>query len=264
MEPSPQLEVLEDGPVVRVTLNRPDQLNALNDEVRRALSSLLSDLEDRPDLRVLVLRGAGRCFSGGADLRNTSYPPIEGDWATRRHRTGTWQRLLDQLGRIPQATVVGVHSHVVGGAVLLATACDIRIAADDTRLRIPELAMGIPLTWAGIPLLVREIGLPLARDWVMTCREVGVDELQRCGWAQRIAPAAELDAAVETCVAELAAIPAGPLAMARAMTSALGRADAGLAAGWGDADHQMWSFTEDEYREAVAAYGARLREARSR
>jgi enoyl-CoA hydratase/carnithine racemase len=262
MERSPLVEVVEDGPLVRVTLNRPERLNALNDEVRRSLASLLHELEERPDLHVLVLRGAGRSFSAGADLRSTSYPPIEGDWATRRSRTGTWQRLLEQLDRIPQATVVGVHSHVVGGAALLATACDIRIAGDDVRLRIPELAMGIPLTWAGIPLLVREVGLPIARDWVMTCREVRSDELLRTGWAQRVAPAAELDAAVEACVAELLAVPPGALAMARAMTAALGRTSAVMAAGWGDADHQQWSFTEQEYRDAITAYGARLREQR--
>jgi enoyl-CoA hydratase/carnithine racemase len=243
-----------EGAVARMTLSRPERLNALDDETRRAIAGTLAQLEERPDVRVLVLRGAGRAFSAGADLRNTSYPPVEGDWSTRRHRTGTWQRLLDQLDRIPQVTVAGLHGHVIGGAALLAAACDIRIAADDVRLRIPELAIGIPLTWAGIPLLVREVGLPLARDWVMTCREVNVDELLRSGYAQRTCPAADLDAAVEQCVAELLAVPAGPLAMTRAMTAALGRTHPAMASAWADADHQQWAFTEDEYRAAVAGY----------
>jgi enoyl-CoA hydratase/carnithine racemase len=72
--------------------------------------------------------------------------------------------VLEQFDRIPQATIARLHGHVIGGAALLAAACDIRVAADDTVVRIPELAIGIPLTWAGIPLLVREIGLPLTRD----------------------------------------------------------------------------------------------------
>ncbi len=243
-----------EGPVVRVTLDRPDQLNALNDAVRRRLAGLLHELEDRPDVRVLVLSGNGRAFSAGADLKNTAYPPVEGDWATRRHLTGTWQRLLEQFDRIPQATVAGLHGHVIGGAALLAAACDIRVAADDTVVRIPELAIGIPLTWAGIPLLVREVGLPLARDWVMTCRPVLADELLRSGFAQRMVPRAQLDEALETCVAQLVAIPAGPLAMTRALTSALGRTNPAMAAGWGDADHQQWAFTEPEQRDAVRAY----------
>lgn len=245
-----------DGRVARLTLNRPDKLNALNDEVRLAIRGLLDELEERPDVSILVLSGAGRAFSAGADLRATSYPPPpdDVDWVTRRHQTGTWQRLLEQLGRIPQVTVAALHGHVIGGAALLAAGCDLRIGADDTRLRIPELAIGIPLTWAGVPLLIREVGLPVARDWIMTCRPVGADELLRTGFITRLVPAAALDEAVEACVAELLVAPPGPLAMTRAMTAAIGRTNPALATGWADADHQRWSFTEDEYRAAVRAY----------
>jgi enoyl-CoA hydratase/carnithine racemase len=248
------VDVAIDGAVARLTLARPDKLNALNDDVRRALAAACAELEERPDVRVVVLAGEGRAFSAGADLRSTSYPAIEGDWATRRHRTGTWQRLLEQLGSIPQATVARLHGHVIGGAALLAAACDIRIAASDAVLRIPELAIGIPLTWAGIPLLVREVGLPLARDWVMTCRPVAADELLRAGYAQRVVPPEQLDAAVDECVAQLLAVPGGPLAMTRAMTAAIGRAAPAMVAGWADADLMHWSLTEEEYRAAVREY----------
>ena len=248
------LDVSIDGPVARLTLDRPSKLNALNEAVRRSLAAALDDLEERPDVRVLVLAGAGRAFSAGADLRSTAYPPVEGDWSTRRHRTGTWQRLLEQLDRIPQVTVARLHGHVVGGAALLAAACDIRIAADDTVVRIPELAIGVPLTWAGIPLLVREIGLPLARDWIMTCRAVSADELSRSGYAQRVVPISQLDAAVAKCVDQLLAVPPGPLAMTRSMMSAIGRTSPAMVAAWGDADHQQWSFSESEYRQAAKSY----------
>jgi enoyl-CoA hydratase/carnithine racemase len=258
-DPDTGLVIAEEGRVVRVTLDRPDRLNVLDDALRRALADLLHTLEERPDISVLVLAGEGRAFSAGADFRNTAYPPVTGDWATRRHRTGTWQRVLEQLDRIPQATVARLHGHVVGGAALLASACDIRVAADDTLLRIPELAIGIPLTWAGIPLLVREVGLPTARDWIMTCRSVDADELHRTGFAQRLVPRARLDAAVEECIDQLLAVPAAPLAMTRAMTSAIGRTHPAMVAAWGDADHQQWSFTEDEYRQAARAYAERLR-----
>ena len=243
-----------EGGVARLTLTRPSKLNALNEAVRRALAEAFDQLEERPDVRVLVLAGEGRAFSAGADLTSTAYPPIEGDWATRRHRTGTWQRLLEQLDRIPQVSVARLQSHVVGGAALLAAACDIRIAADDVVVRIPELAIGVPLTWAGIPFLVREIGLPLTRDWVMTCRPVSAEELLRSGYAQRVVAAAGLDAAVDECVAQLLAVPAGPLAMTRSMLSAIGRTSPAMVAAWGDADSQQWAFTEAEYRDAVRAY----------
>lgn len=248
------LTVIEGAKVVRLRLERPERLNALDDALRRALAEVLHGLEDRPEVGVVVLEGAGRSFSAGADLTSTAYPPVQGEWATRRHRTGTWQRVLEQLDRIPQVTVARLQGHVIGGAALLAAACDIRIAADDVVVRIPELAIGIPLTWAGIPLLVREVGLPLARDWVMTCRPVGAEELHRSGFAQRLVSRDELDAELERCVAQLLAVPPGPLAMTRAMTSALGRSHPAMAAGWGDADHQQWSFTEEEHQEAVRRY----------
>lgn len=248
------LDVRLDVPVAHITLDRPDKLNALNDDIRRGLAEALGELEERPDIRVVVLGGGGRSFSAGADLRATAYPPIEGDWVTQRHLTGTWQRLLDRWDRIPQVTVARLHGHVIGGAALLAAACDLRIGSDGTTLRIPELAIGIPLTWAGIPLLVREIGLPLTRDWVMTCRSVGAEELLRSGYLQRLVPADELDDAVEACLGELLAVGPGPLAMTRAMTSAIGRTFPAMVAAWGDADHQRAAFGEPEFRDTIRAY----------
>lgn len=245
-----------DGRVARLTLNRPDKLNALDDSVRRAIKSMLDELEERPDVSILVISGAGRSFSAGADLRVTSYPVPAGDedWVTRRHQTGTWQRVLAQLGTIPQVTVAALHGHVVGGAALLASACDIRIGAEDTRLRIPELALGLPLTWAGVPLLVREVGLPVARDWIMTCRAVESEELLRTGFITRLAGSDGLDVAIADCVEELLVAPPGPLAMTRSMMAAIGRAAPEMATAWADADVQRWSFDEDEYQAAVRAY----------
>lgn len=248
-----------EGRVAHLTLSRPEKLNPLDDQVRLALRAALADLEERPEVGVLVMAGTGRSFSAGADLRHTAYPPLEGDWATRRARAGTWQRLLDQLERIPQVTVARLHGHVIGGAALLAAACDIRVAATDTVLRIPELALGIPLTWAGVPRLAREVGLPLTRDWVMTGRPVHADELARCGFAQRLAAPDLLDAAVRECVDQLLAMPAGPLAMTRAMTAALGHQAPGMLSAWADADLQHWSFGEGESREAARRYVEGLR-----
>jgi enoyl-CoA hydratase/carnithine racemase len=250
----PSLDVTIDGPVAHLTLSRPEVLNALDDGTRRLLDQALVDLEARTDVRVIVLRGSGRAFSAGADLTTTAYPRLEGDWMTRRAATGTWQRVLERLDRTPQVTIAGLHGHVIGGAALLAAACDLRIAADDTVLRIPELALGLPLTWAGIPLLVREIGLPLTRDWVMTCRDVSSDELLRAGYAQRVVPAAGLDDEIERCVAGLIDLPPAPLAMTKAMTSAIGRSHPAMVAGWGDADLQMWSYFEDDRKQAARDY----------
>ncbi len=239
------------GRIARLRLQRPERLNALDESVRQALHDALVTLEDRPEVSVLVLSGAGRAFSAGADLTSSAYAPVVGDWARRRHVTATWQRLLERLDRLPQVTVAALHGHVIGGGALLAGACDLRIAADSTALRVPELVIGMPLTWAGVPILVREVGLAVTRDWVLTGRVVDADELLRTGFVTRLVAAEGFDDAVVDLVDELVAVPPGPLAMTRAMTAAIGRANPAFAAAWADADIQQWTFGEDEYRAAI-------------
>ena len=248
------IKVEYDGAIARLILDRPKQLNALNDDIRKVIAATLNELMERPDIRLLVFSGEGKSFCAGADLKTTSYPRVEGDWSTRRHRTATWQRVLEQLERIPQGTIASLQGHVIGGGALLATACDFRIISDDVVLRIPELALGIPNVWNGTPLLAREVGLPRARDWVMTARKVYAAELQQSGWAQRLASAGNLAQETDKLIAELLAIPAASLAMTRSMTSALGRSASGMAMGWADADLQQWAFTEEEYRQTIREY----------
>jgi len=242
--------------VCRIVLNRPDALNALNDDVRRSLQTQLTALADDASVRVVSIEGAGRAFSAGADLRERPAGASDADWAARRHRAGAWQRLLELLESIPQVTVARLHGHVIGGAVLLAAACDIRIAADDATFRIPELAIGIPLTWSGNPRLAREIGLPLTRDLVLTGRSMGAAEAKACGLVQRLVAPSELDDAHAALIDELLAMPSAPLAMTRAMFAAMGRERMGSTA-WADADLLMWSGREDESAQAALGYAER-------
>src|SRR5438067_5997640 len=100
--------------VWRLVLNRPDKLNALNEDVRRGLHDALTELAELPEVSVVVVSGAGRAFSAGADLAGGGVPAggsagTAGAWARRRHGYGGWQRLLDLLERVPQVTVASVH-----------------------------------------------------------------------------------------------------------------------------------------------------------
>lgn len=248
---------VSDGAVLHLTLDRPDKLNALNGDVLRELTQAVTELEDDLDVRVIVLRGAGRAFSAGADLTGGGVSSGNASsWAARRHTGGGWQRLLDRLEALPQITVAGLHGHCIGGGALLAVACDLRIADRTLQVRIPELAIGIPLTWGGNPRLVREIGLPLTRDLVMTGRVMEADEALRAGFVQRVV--SSLDEGVDACVGELLAMPDAPLRMTKAMTSAIGRAQMGATA-WADGDLISWSLSEQESRDAATEYARRRR-----
>jgi enoyl-CoA hydratase/carnithine racemase len=228
-----------EGPTATVWLDRPEKLNALSEAVRAALQEAVDDLAERTDVRVVVLAGAGRAFSAGADLADRPVAPT--DESGRRRATGRWQRLLEDIERLPQVTVARVHSHVIGGGFLLAVSCDLRVAATDVRFAIPELAIGIPLTWAGLPRLAREIGVARTRELVMTGRAVGGEEALAWGLVHRLVEPDELDAAVAALLGDLLSQPPGPLGMTVDALRALGRATSAPELGWADPDLLRWS-----------------------
>jgi enoyl-CoA hydratase/carnithine racemase len=237
------LERIDGGGVRRLRLNRPEKLNALNSAIRDALWQELNRLVDDSEIRVVVLSGAGRAFSAGVDLADADPARRTGDWAQQRLASGKWQRILDLLESIPQVTVASVHGHCIGGAALIAAACDLRIGAEDLQVRIPELALHIPLTWGGLPRLSREIGLPLTRDLVMTARTLSAAEALQVGYLQRLSPLDRLEADTDRLVADLLAMPAAPLAITRAAISAMSREGVGTAS-WADPDLLRWSIDE--------------------
>lgn len=244
MEPDAALEIVHvpDRALCRITLNRPEKLNALNDAVRVGLQGAIDELAERHDLRVVVLAGAGRAFSAGADLREQVARPAEG--SGQRRQSGQWQRLLDDLERLPQVTVAQLHGHVIGGAALLAAACDLRVAAGDVAIAIPEVAIGVPLTWAGLPRLAREIGLPRTRELVMTGRRLLAEEAQTWGYVHRVVEPADLEEATDALAEELVAQPAAALAMTVDALRALGRAVSASEIAWADPDLLRWSLRD--------------------
>ena len=230
-------------PVGRLTLSRPEKLNALNAATYLGLREAVDELAERDDVRVVVLGGAGRAFSAGADLAEPVARSPDSVLAARR-LSGRWQRLLEAWERLPQVTVARLHGHVIGGAALLAAACDLRVAADDVQIAIPELAIGIPLTWAGLPRLAREIGLPRTRELVMTGRRLSAAEALDWAYVHRVAPPDELDAAVDSLIGQLVAQPPVALALTVDALRALGRAVSAPETAWADPDLLRWSLRD--------------------
>jgi enoyl-CoA hydratase/carnithine racemase len=243
----PNVRIDDDGAVRHITLTRPAKRNALSHALRAELHDAIRDTAENADCHVVVLAGEGPSFSVGADLRDPD-GQLPASWTARRRRAGAWGRLLDDLEALPQATIARLHGHVVGGAGLLAVACDFRVAAPDLKYSIPEVALGIPLTWAGLPRLVREIGLPRTRDLVMTGRTVVADEALAWGLVQRV------DESADELVAQLARMPAGPLTMTKVALAAIGRTASGHELGWADADLLGWATVDPESRDAMRAY----------
>lgn len=228
-EPDWQRLVVEwEGPVARIWLARPEKLNPLDTRTLEELIVLFRSLATRFDVRVAVLGGQGSSFSGGADRKA---PPGSEYVARTAGVTQRQRRWWSQLGlractAVAEAEVVTIgrlHGHVVGGALCLALACDLRIATTDAQLSLPEVDLGLPLTWGGTARLVHEVGAARARELIMLTDPVDGARAESWGLVHRAVPAGELDATVDDWAARLVAKPEIGLHMAKSQLRALAR-----------------------------------------
>jgi enoyl-CoA hydratase/carnithine racemase len=200
------------GAVRHVVLNRPDKRNAFHDELVLATGAALRDAAEDPAVRCVVLRGAGPMFSSGMDvgaLGKLREAP-ERLRAFRRHCLEAWN-LAEEM---PKPVICAIQGACIGGALELALACDFRVLASDAVVGMPETRIGLIPDVGGSSRLPQVVGLGRAKELVMTGKLIGAEEAERIGLANRVAPAGELDAAVQQLVDELLAC--APLAVALA------------------------------------------------
>jgi len=216
------------GPVATVTLCRPEVLNAQTPEMWTALRDLSRELPG--DVRVVVLRGAGRAFSAGLDLaaaqvllpKIAALPPDEA-----QDRIAGYQEGFTWLHRPDLISVAAVHGHAIGAGFQLALACDLRILTDDAQFAMAEVQLGLVPDLAGTGRLVDLVGYARALEICVTGRRVGAAEAQRIGLANLVVPAAELDGAVADLTAALLAQPRDAVVEIKALLAGqLGRAPA--------------------------------------
>ena len=189
-----------EAPVARITLNRPERLNALSPELMLELIAAAERLTASPEIKVAIIRGAGRAFSAGFDLDAAADGPIA-------ERADLGRQMATAMSAIPAITIAAIHGHCVGGALVLAAACDLRLATRETRFAIPEVDFGIPLAWGGIPRLVRELGPALTKELVLTCRPFSAAEAHSARFLNRVLDEGELEPEVEALAGTLASKP---------------------------------------------------------
>jgi enoyl-CoA hydratase/carnithine racemase len=164
-----------DGAIAIVTLNRPDKRNALSPREHQALQAILRELGSDFTVRVVVLTGAGRAFSAGADLSDPREQGKPQNDLERRHRARIGDRTVAAIQALDQITIAAIHGFCVGGGAVLALACDLRVMERDAWISIPEVEIGMPLTWGALPLLVREIGPSRTIELVTTCERIDAE-----------------------------------------------------------------------------------------
>jgi enoyl-CoA hydratase len=179
--------------VVVVTIDRQDALNALNVETLTELRDRLAELAADDSARVVVLTGAGdRAFVAGADIKYMSGLASEAakEWGALGHEAA---RLLEEM---PKPTIAAINGFALGGGCELALGCDLRYASGNARLGQPEIDLGIVPGWGGTQRLARVCGLGVAKELILTGRQVDAEEALRIGLVNAIADPV-LDHAVE-------------------------------------------------------------------
>jgi enoyl-CoA hydratase/carnithine racemase len=162
--------------------------------------------------------------------------------------------MADAVEAMAAITVAKIHGHCVGGGVVLAAACDLRVAAEDTYFSIPEVDLGIPLAWGGIPRLVREMGPALTKELVLTCRPFSAGEAKAAGFLNRVVAADQLDQEVAALAELLTTKSSLTLRATKRHVDAVTAQMVGTARSWADADGLAAALHDPESREAAARY----------
>jgi methylglutaconyl-CoA hydratase len=203
------LQRRDDGVVV-LTMNRPAVFNAFDEALIAELDAAFDLLGGDAGVRAIVLAGAGKHFSAGADLQwmqRAAAASQEDNLADARR----FSAMLARIAECPKPTVARVQGAALGGGVGLVCACDMAVASEAASFSVSEARMGILPAVIG-PHLVNAVGLREARRLALTASRIGADEALRVGLVQRAVSAGELDAAVEAFIADLLAC--GPRAQA--------------------------------------------------
>lgn len=209
MSDEPNLRISRGGPVARVTMNRPELHNAFDEDLIAALTRAFAELGDDNSVRVVVLTGAGKSFSAGADLnwmRRASAYDAERNRADAR----ALEAMLRTLDELPKPTVALVNGLAIGGGVGLVAACDVAVASTTASFATSEVRFGI-LPAVISPFVVRAIGGRQARRYFLTAERFGAEEARLIGLVHEVAAPEALEAKVGEVVAEL--LKGGPEAL---------------------------------------------------
>jgi enoyl-CoA hydratase/carnithine racemase len=208
--------------LVTITLSRPEKLNAITLQMHEEVERACFDLKHDADARVVILTGAGRAFSAGADLRSVAEAPAKSELEARL-RVGAGNRSSEAIESLDQVTIAAVNGLAVGGAVVWAACCDLRLAAESAWFSIPEVDVNLPMTWNSLPRLMRELGPARTKELVMTCDRFTAQDAERWGFVNHVYPDAQVLPEARALAKKLLAKDPMSLAIVKSTTSALAK-----------------------------------------
>jgi 2-(1,2-epoxy-1,2-dihydrophenyl)acetyl-CoA isomerase len=245
------LEAVEDG-IAMLTLNRPESLNALSDDIRLGLLEALYRLGNDNAIGCIVLTGAGRGFCAGGDVKTMAGRSARG---FEERATGIQQsnRVSKMMHDIPKPIIGMINGVAVGAGLSMAAACDIRVAAKSARFGTGFIKIGLSGDWGGTWSLTRLVGTAKAREMFFTGDIIDADEALRTGLVNRVVDDAGLLDATMTLARRIAGMPHVALGYTKKNLNAAETGDFATSLDM-EAFHQARCSQMEDHREAVAAF----------
>lgn len=193
-----------------LTLNRPDKLNALSNELRQEVVDALSEVANNSDIRAVIITGGAKVFAAGADLNNMAEATLVSMYAGR-----SVGDMFKRVAEIPQPTIAAISGYAFGGGCELAMACDFRLASETAQFGQPEIKVGLIPGAGGTQRLARLVGMTKAKEMVMIGDAIDAQEAYRIGLINKIVPVDNLLDEAKAWANKLAARPPFGLRMAK-------------------------------------------------
>ncbi len=236
--------------VCSITLNRPESMNTVNEEIRHALPIALRAADSDPAVRVIVLRGAGdRAFCAGADIREFRAPQAPVQYRQNK----VHQHWVAAFEAVRKPMIAAIQGYCLGGGLEIALACDLRIAARNAQFGFPETGLGILPGAGGTQRITRVLGMSLALDLVLSGRRLDAETALAVGLVSRLVDAGDLAEQSRVFAESIAARP--PLAVQLAKEAVLGGRELPLAEGMRlESDLQSLLVNTEDSVEAANAF----------
>ncbi len=215
------LEVEREGALLRVWLNRPARRNAMGPTLLQEVGDCFRAIETDFETRVVVLGGRGVSFSAGFDRKppasfDRERQPADAGFRLRRFEAQLGRRAARAIEACEALTIARVQGHAIGGGFVFALACDFRIATHGAVFSLPEVELGVPLSWAGVPRLLQEVGPSRARELLLRCRRVDGRTAHEWGIAHAVVAENDLDAETARWVEDLLRRPQAAVQLTKA------------------------------------------------
>jgi len=242
--------VEKQGPIAIVTINRPEALNALNNELLDALATAIAPLSIDETVRCIILTGAGdKAFVAGADIKSmVKMNPLQA-----RQFMAKGHGIMNMVENINKPVIAAINGFALGGGCELAMACDIRYASEKAKMGLPEVGLGIHPGFGGTQRIARLIGKGKAAELLFSANMIGAQEAERVGLVQKVCPHDKLMEEAKALATKIASN--GPLAVSLSK-AALNR---GLATDFGtglayEIETCAMLFSTDDLKEGMNAF----------